>query len=103
MKREKHHVLLWNRKGTIFHICRLLCQILSFFCNIYVLISPFENVVEGHIAVVGIELQEEGWIEGVCVPDETEHSHGHLSQQRPGDIYADVQQVLDADSHTILS
>lgn len=67
------------------------------------LISPFEDVLEGHIAIVGVELQEEGWIEGIRVPDEAEHSHSHLSQQRPGDIAADVQQVLDADPHTVLT
>lgn len=66
------------------------------------LISPFEDVRERHIAVVGVKLQEEGWVEGIRVSDEAEHSHGHLSQQRPGDIGADVQQVLDADSHTVL-
>lgn len=71
--------------------------------NSLFLISPFEDVPEGSIAVAGVELHEEGWIKGVRVPDEAEHSHGHLSQQRTGDIAADVQQVLDADSHTVLT
>lgn len=44
-------------------------------------ISPSEDVLEGHVAVVGVELQEEGWVEGIRVPDKAEHSHGHLSQQ----------------------
>lgn len=79
---------------------------LSFFFSFFyisLIISPFQDVLEGHITVVGVKLQEEGWIKGVGVPDEAEHSNSHLSKQRPGDIAADVQQVLDADSHAVLT
>lgn len=48
-------------------------------CNFSSIISPFEDVLEGLIAVVVVKLQEECWIEGIRVSDEAEHSHGHLS------------------------
>lgn len=71
--------------------------------NFSSIISPFEDVLEGLIAVVVVKLQEECWIEGIRVSDEAEHSHSHLSEQRPRDISADLRQVLDADTHTVLT
>lgn len=103
MKRESIMSLCDAVKGQFSRFAAYCVKVSLCFCNISFLISPFEDVLEGHVAVVGVELQEEGWIEGIRVPDEAEHSHGHLSQQRPGDIAADVQQVLDADSHTVLT
>lgn len=66
-------------------------------------ISPFQDVLKSLIAVVGVKLHEEGWIECIGVSNEAEHSHGHLSEQLSRDISTDVQQVLDADTHTVLA
>lgn len=43
------------------------------------IISPFQDVLKGLIAIVGVELHEKGRIEGIGVSNEAEHSHRHLS------------------------
>ena len=65
-------------------------------------ISPLEDVLYGHVAAVGLELQEQGGAEGVAVCHEAEHGHGHLSQHRPRDLRHDHLQVVDAEPHTVL-
>lgn len=45
------------------------------------IVSPFQDVPKGLIAIVGVKLHEEGRTEGIGVSNEAEHSHRHLSQQ----------------------
>lgn len=52
------------------------------FLLIYPFISPFQDVLKGLVAVVSVKLHKEGWIEGIGVSNEAEHSHSHLSKQR---------------------
>lgn len=64
--------------------------------------SPFQDVFEGSVAFVAVKLDKERRTEGVSVSNEAEDSNSHLSQQLPWHIRPDVQQVLDADAHTVL-
>lgn len=43
------------------------------------IISPFQDVLKGLIAIVGLKLHEKGRTEGIGVSNEAEHSHRHLS------------------------
>ena len=54
----------------------------SFFFCLCPFISPFQDVLKGLVAIVSVKLHKEGWIEGIGVSNEAEHSHSHLSQQR---------------------
>lgn len=51
----------------------------NFMFKVHVCSSPFKNVLQRLVAIVGIKLGEQGRIEGIRVPDEAEHGHGHLS------------------------
>lgn len=59
-----------------------LLQILpfhSFFCSSFTFILPFQDVLKGLVAVVGVKFDEEGSIEGIGVSNEAKHSHSHFS------------------------
>ena len=64
--------------------------------------SPLEDVLDGSVATVGIELEKQGCAEGVAVCDKAENGHGNLRQHRPGDLCHDHLQVMDADPHAVL-
>ena len=64
-------------------------------------ISPFEYALQSGIAVVGVEGSEEGRVDGIGVPDESEHGQSHLRQHGARDVSANPQQVLNADAHAV--
>lgn len=64
--------------------------------------SPFQDVFEGSVAFVAVKLDKERRAESISVSNEAKYSNSHLSQQPPWHIRPDVQQVLDADAHTVL-
>ena len=64
-------------------------------------VSPLEDVLDGHVAAVGLELQEQGGAEGVAVRHEAQHGHGHLGQHRARDLRQDHLQVVEAQPHAV--
>ena len=66
-------------------------------------VLPCEDVLKGLVATVGVKLIEEGRVDDIGVIYEAEHRHSHFSEQRSRDVSTDVQQVLDADTHTVLA